>query len=160
LLRSGLAKRSICFETVASRQKAIARYAKLNDLEDDVIVLGTADERIGGQVAQYDFEPRNSLMICDIEGAEFDLLTTSFLNQLLGATMIIELHDRIGGKSLDLREQLISRLPENYEHEILAWRPPNLDGIADFEELSDNDRALATSEGRKTRGEWLLAWPA
>lgn len=159
LLRSDLAKRSICFETVASRQRAIRRYAKNNDLDDRVIVMGTADQRIGERIAEYDFQPQGSLMICDIEGAEFDLLTTNFLNQLAGATMIIELHDRISGKSLQLREQLISRLPDNYEHEVLGWRPPNFTGIADIEELSDNDRALATSEGRKTRGEWLLAWP-
>lgn len=160
LLRSELAKRSICFETVRSRQKAIQRYAADNDLDDRVVVLGTADERIGAQIARYDFEPRRSLMICDIEGAEFELLTKRFLEQLIGATMIIELHDRIGGQSLEQRERLISRLPENYEHEILTWQPPDFTGITDFEELSDNDRALATSEGRKSRGEWLLAWPA
>ena len=159
LLRSGLAKRSICFETVRSRQRAIERYAKFNNLEDRVIVLGTADESIGPQIAGHNFRPDGSLMICDIEGAEFELLTKNFLGQLVGSTMIIELHDRIRGESLELREQLISRLPSNYEHEILTWRPPNFDGISDIEDLSDNDRALATSEGRKTRGEWLLAWP-
>lgn len=160
LLKSGLAKRSICFETVKSRQKAIRRYAENNDLGDRVVVLGTANEQIGRQIAEHEFKPHDSLVICDIEGAEFDLLTENFLHQLEGSTMIIELHDRIREEPIELREKLISRLPEGYEHKILAWRPPNLDGITDFAELSDNDRALATSEGRKTQGEWLLAWAA
>lgn len=160
LLKSGLAKRSICFETVWTRQRAIRRYAENNNLNDRVIVLGTADENIGIEIAKHDFEPSGSLMLCDIEGAEFDLLTTDFLNQLDGTTMIIELHDRIHSDSLQLRERLIDRIPAGYHHKILTWQPPNFNGIQDFEELSDNDRALATSEGRKSRGEWLIAWPA
>ena len=159
LLKSGLAKRSICFETVQSRQKAIRRYAQQNGLDQQVIVLGTADQQIGQQIASHNFQPAGSLMICDIEGAEFELLTQPFLDALVGSTMIIELHDRIHDELSEQRHDLISRLPENYNHEILNWQPPNFSGIEDLEELSDNDRALATSEGRKTRGEWLLAWP-
>ena len=158
LLRSGLVKRSICFETVATRQDAIRRYAKSNGLEDQVIVLGTADENISEQVSKYDFQAEGALVICDIEGAEFELLTRRFLDQLSGSTMVIELHDRIRGESLELRNELIERLPVGYQHEILTWQPPDFRGIVDLEDMSDNDRALATSEGRKTRGEWLLAW--
>lgn len=160
LLKSGLVQRSICFETVATRQKAIRRYARNNGLQDDVIVLGTADENIGEQVAKHDFQPNGALIVCDIEGAEFELLTRRFLDQLSGATMIIELHDRIGNQSLERRRKLIERLPVGYRHELLTWRSPDLSGIADLENMSDNDRALATSEGRKARGEWLLAWQA
>ncbi len=159
LLRGGLVRRSICFEAVATRQRAITRYAQNNQLDDRVIVLGTADENIGQEISKHEFVSKNSLMICDIEGAEFELLTANFLSQLTGATMIVELHDRIAGQSLELRQQLIDRLPENYQHTILTWQPPDFSGIRDIEELSDNDRALAVSEGRKQRGEWLMAWP-
>ncbi|MEM9410337.1 MAG: hypothetical protein AAGA30_04445 [Planctomycetota bacterium] len=160
LLKSGLAKRSICFETVWTRQRAIRRYADNNGLGDQVVVMGKADQNIGFQIAQHDFDPQDSLMICDIEGAEFDLLTENFLAQLSGTTMIVELHDRFkNDHSLDQREDLITRLPNGYQHQILTWQPPNFSGIPDFDEMSDNDRALATSEGRKTRGEWLFAWP-
>lgn len=161
LLRAGLVKRSICFETFIRRQETIRRLAANNNLADQVIVLGEADERIGEMIAEHNFEPQDSLVICDIEGAEFQLLTPSFLNQLAGSTMVIELHDRVvNPQSQHDRQQLIQRLPAGYQHKLLKWQPACLDGIGDLAELSDNDRALATSEGRKKPGEWLFAWRA
>ena len=159
LLKSGLAERSICFEVFEKRQQAIRRYAADNGLSDQVIVLGEATESIGAEIAKFEFEPERSLMICDIEGAEFELLTTSFLRQLQGSTMIVELHDRLNFGTTEKRQQLIDRLPENYQHRVIKWQPPEFDDIQELHELTDNDLALVLSEGRKVRGEWLFAWP-
>lgn len=160
LLKAGLATRSICFEVFRQRQQAIRRYAQDNGLGEQVIVLGEATENIGVEIARHQFEPKKSLMICDIEGAEFDLLSRSFLEQLKGATMVVELHDRVNLGDTAPRQRLIDRLPEDYEYRILNWQPPDFQKIEILDELADNDLALVLSEGRKVRGEWLFAWPA
>ena len=135
------------------------RYAADNGLAEKVIVLGEADQQIGAVVDQHQFEANKSLMVCDIEGAEFDLLTENFLQQFNGTTMVVELHDRLKFNSTLPRQQLIDRLPEGYQYLVLTGQPARWQGIDDFEMLSDNDRGLAISEGRKARGEWLFAWP-
>ena len=159
LLKAGLVRRSICFETFEKRQQAIRRYAQSNGLSDQVVVMGEATERIGELVAKHNYEPANSLVICDIEGAEFKLLSESFMRQLDGATLVVELHDRLLDGTAERRTELINRLPSGYLHEVIEGKPASWNGIEDLETLSDNDRALVTSEGRKVRGEWLVAWP-
>ena len=160
LLKSGLVKRSICFETFEKRQQAIRRYAAANELSEQVFVLGEATESIGDDISRFQFDAQNSLLICDIEGAEFELLSRGFMQQLQGTTMIIELHDRLNSRSTRPRDELIDRLPDGYQHQILTWQPPDFGGISELDELTDNDLALVLSEGRKVRGEWLFAWPA
>jgi len=160
LLRAGLAKRSICFETTREGRAAIARNAAENGLADRVVVLGTADDGLAGHLGAAGFDPRDALMLCDIEGAEFSVLSPAVLAALQGAVMIVELHDRVTPGSPDRRAQLVARLPAGYAHRVITSRPAQWAGIPDFESLGDNDRALVTSEGRKALGEWLVASPS
>lgn len=159
LLRAGLAQRSICFEMTAAGRAAIQRNAERNGLADRVVILGTADENIGQLLAPTGFSPARSLVLCDIEGGEFTVLSRSVLEQLSGAVFIVELHDRIQTGRPDQRQALLERFTAHYDCTIIQTVPVNWAGIADIEALSDNDRALATSEGRRAIGEWLVATP-
>ena len=58
---------------------------------------------------------------------------------------------------IGLREKLIENIPKDARLEILSYKQAaTFEGISDLEELSDNDRALVMSEGRKYFGEWLV----
>lgn len=159
LLKAGLAKRSICFEITEEGRAAIARNAAENGVSDRMVILGVADDNVATHLNKANFKASNSLMLCDIEGAEFDVLSPIMLKAVTGALMIVELHDTITSGAGDRREKLISRLPVGYTHREIRSIPPAWSGIEDFERLNDNDRALVSSEGRKAIGEWLIAYP-
>lgn len=145
----------LCRLTQQGRQE-LANNAKANKLSDQVLILEGADDTALDQIAEFRFQPETGLVFCDIEGAEFDVLTPKFLEDFKGATMVVELHDRLMPEGLTLRKELIARLPESAKHSILLGQPTDWRGIPDIEAMSDNDRALICSDGRKVRGEWLI----
>ncbi len=159
LVKSGLAKRSICFEITADGREAIVRNAVENGVSDKIVVLGKADETFSQRLKANNFNAGNALVICDIEGAEFPVLSSDVLSVLDGAVLIVELHDKIMKDAASLRSALIDRIPVSYEKKVVREKPVDWRGIAALENLSDNDRGLAASEGRKVIGEWLIAAP-
>ena len=55
------------------------------------------------------------------------------------------------------RKDLISKIPLDAKTQIITQKqPPSFENINDLEALSDNDRAVVMSEGRKFFGEWLV----
>ena len=159
LLKAGLAQTSICFESTEAGRDAIARNAQRNGLADRLTILGEADSRIAEQLMRAGFDPAQSLILCDIEGAEFEVFTRETLATLAKANLIIELHDKVHGNDSEKRTAMIANLPAGTRYEIIRSSPPPWSGITDLEALSDNDRALVTSDGRRAIGEWLVVTP-
>jgi len=159
MVKSNLAKRSICFEITQKGREAVLRNAKVNQVEDKVVILGKADQNIVSDLAEVKFKPEGSLVLCDIDGGEFDLFSKEFFKAIEGAAVIIELHDRMFMKSVEPRKRIIENMPEGYECIEFRSKPPEWSGIDEIEALSDNDRALVTSEGRDLIGEWLVIAP-
>ena len=58
------------------------------------------------------------------------------------------------------KKKIIENMPEGYEHREIRSKPPEWSGIEEIEALSDNDRALVTSEARDLIGEWLVITPS
>lgn len=155
-LYAGYCERSICFELTEGGRTAVAENATINDVRDKVVIRGKADETIMAQLNEIGVERENMLILCDIEGAEFSVLSADVLSQLRGTKIIIELHDRHMKDGLALREALISRLPDGASHRILHANGVDYGDIEELALLSDNDRALVMSEGRKFYGEWMI----
>ncbi len=132
------------------------RNATENSLEDKVQVFGIADQHMMKKLKEHSFNTENSLVLCDIEGGEFDLFTNDLFNYLKGAKIIIELHDKVLGLNEEIRTKLIQKIPKGLSYKILKSQSLNWNGISTLEELSDNDRAVVLSEGRKKIGEWLI----
>ena len=156
VLRGKLAERSICFEITEKGRKELVKNATANGLADKIVVLGEANDKAFDQIVELGFNPKQGLVFCDIEGAEFTVLSENFLHDFEGATFIVELHDRLMPEGTALRDALIDRLPKSAKHRIIKGQPPDWQGIPEIEALSDNDRALACSDGRKIIGEWLI----
>ena len=156
VLIGGLAKRSIAFEMTQKGREAVKDNAIQNGILEKVVIRGIADDSVGPQLEELQYKPETGLLLCDIEGAEFSVLSEKMLNDLKGTTIIIELHDRMMKEGLSLRKALIARLPKDAKHRILTSKPTQWVGIPDIEVMSDNDRALICSEGRKVLGEWLI----
>jgi len=111
--------------------------------------------RVGGLFAPADFAAyagRRALVVCDIEGAEADLLDPEAAPALRGMDLLVETHDVLReGTSALLRERFAAT------HEITAWRvgardPSAFGELAGLEHL---DQLLAVWEWRLPGNDWL-----
>lgn len=117
---------------------------------------GVADRvEIGGQVLHGDFAicaDQPSVVICDIEGAEADLLDPVAAPGLLGADILVELHP---AAQPDLVEVMQRRFAPSHRITRIdrALAPERLPAWA--EEMSDLDRLLCLWEWRMGPTPWL-----
>lgn len=162
LLKAGMAEHAICFEMSPVGRTEIAENAAANGLTACVTIQGAVTPGVQGALAALGVVPSQTLILCDIEGAEFEVLSEEFLTWAAGATLVVELHDRLmGDRSLAPRDALIARLPQGAQHRILKGQPKDWRDIPEIEALTDNDRQLICSDGRKVLGEWLIVtYPA
>lgn len=124
-------------------------YAK-NALTNTLQIFGAATAQ---NVAQYITD--NTLLVCDCEGAEIDILDPHSSPQLLKVQCaIIELHDFIRPGT---KETLIARFSETHHIESISFRVPDKDA---YPYLKDLDERTATDLLERERGwkeqEWLI----
>lgn len=156
-LKSGEFEKSFCFEISKKGQGAILENASLNGLERDVTVLGEANKISISQIPEYIIE--NSLVMVDIEGAEFDLINEDFLQKFRSSIVMIELHEWM---VVDGSEKLAALLKlANKTHNIteLKTGARDLSNFNELKMLSDTDRWLICSEGRARLMTWLRLDP-
>ena len=155
LLKANQISKAICFEMSEKGRKSISENSILNGDSEKIVVLGKATDQTVKAAIRKEKKGR-ILFICDIEGGEFDFFKEKEFFNIEGCTWIIELHDRVLGLNKKVREDLLARIPENRNVSIVKSKPVNWSKHQILEEFSDNDRALALSEGRKIIGEWLI----
>ena len=150
-------KRAICFELTEKGRMSVKKNAVMNNINDDLIVKGEVNQNIISSLQELNFDPSNSVILSDIEGAEFNVFTEEVFSFFRGATIIIELHDKLIKDGYDLREKLIKKIPNGANLEIISLKQSlSFENIKDLEDLHDIDRALVMTEGRKIYGEWLV----
>ncbi|MDA9672068.1 hypothetical protein N9T59_00895 [Paracoccaceae bacterium] len=150
-------KRAICFEMTEEGRASVKRNAEMNNLSKDLVLEGEVNSGAVNLLEELKVNPIRSVVLCDIEGAEFSVLTKQVFSFLRGATIIIELHDKLMNDGHGLREKLMENIPKEANLDILSYKQvASFEGISDLEELNDSDRALVMSEGRKYFGEWLV----
>ena len=155
LLKANQISKAICFEMSKKGRSSISENSILNGASDRIQVLGKATDQTVKSVISKEQKGR-ILLICDIEGGEFEHFKEKEFFNTKGCTWIIELHDRVLGLNKKVREDFLARMPENRNVFIVKSKPVDWSKHKILEELSDNDRALALSEGRKKVGEWLI----
>ena len=146
-----------CFEGNPLGKKYITKNAKLNRLNGDISIYGRADSQFYKQLPDGVIGG-NNLVLCDIEGGEFDLFTDEVISVFSQSSFIIEIHDFKFDDGKNKRKALIDSF-KDFDIEMVKSRPKQWSDIDQITELSDNDRALVCSEGRRVLGEWLVATP-
>ena len=150
----------ICFEIEKRSQKVIRKNAIINGVSDNLkIVGGATQESISNIITDLDINMSNCLVLCDIEGAEFDLFNESILSMFSKAKIIIEIHPWMvdnGLRKYDLLKE-ISR--KYFNIKILTTKSRDLSTYPELDMLTDNERWLICSEGRSFRMEWLVLTP-
>jgi len=156
MLVSGLANKTIAFESNHKSREALKSNAKLNQVADLLEVQGEATRH---SLVQAVSELGECLVLIDIEGGEYNLLDDSLLSTLASATFIVELHAHLDDENVFLQEELIARCERHFNVSFFTQQNFNVNGFQELSKLHDDVRLLALSEGRRARPLWMQLEP-
>ena len=158
-VKAGLFHKSICYEVSEKGRSKIATAAKTNDVADKVAVTGIATADFASDLSKLGVDLKQCAVLCDIEGAEFEILSSTSIEQLRHSFLLIELHDFMIENGERKKQALIDTLSEYFSVSALTTQARDLSPFPELDHFADNDRWLMCSEGRPRRMSWLQCIP-
>jgi Met-10+ like-protein len=151
------AVRMLAFEMQPTGRRAIADLARLNQVEKQIDVRGEC--RVADLQAALSTIGR-SVVVCDVEGAELELIDQTAVPALRNATILLELHEFVvPGITVEIKK----RFSETHDIEHI-WQQPR--SRSDFPWRTFGTSILpkayldwAVSEWRPERMAWLWMQP-
>lgn len=143
---------SYAFELLSASHSSILQNAKLNNVASKIILKGAATTQSILSLPPEHLQ--NSLILCDIEGAEYSLFTDEVISFLSKSYLIIELHDKCSSRS----DSLIERLRSTYSCSFIN-QDDFAHSVSQITDFTDFERALINMEGRHYEGVWCVCVP-
>lgn len=155
VLYSKLADKSINFEENKKAHDIIKKNANINLCENQIKIYNKitkqkiliALEKIG----------KPGVLLCDVEGYEFNLFDKNIFNKLNHTHIIIEIH-KFNKYFLQLKKKLIIDSKDTHNLKIIKSGNINCNDFIELENYSDDERALIFSEGRLYNMEWFILY--
>ena len=156
ILRATSIKHAYCFEISEKGRETIGRLSKINKYEDFITIFGEANSE---ELLKLMSSVKEALILCDIEGYEFELFDDNVLSTLRHCTIIIELHDIALPNIQKNRLELIQTAQKYFDVSFVNRRNPTFNTIDEISTWSDIERAIGFDECRPCRMEWVLLKP-
>ncbi len=145
MLLSKKVDHAVCFEMSAAGQSAIRENWSQNQQPGLLEVFGEATPDSLCELLPGPLE--NGLVLVDIEGAEFELLTDAVLFLLSKSTVIVEIHNWIDD-FITQYVAMIMRIGELFDIDVIERKNRNTDVFEELRDFTDDNRALLASESR------------
>lgn len=156
MLVSGRINHCICFEQSESGQKTILSNWQCNQSPGSLQIFGEANDKSIGVLSPEVL--KRSLVLIDIEGFEFELLTLEFLSKLSLSTIIIEIHNWVEG-FIDKYSQLLRNADLYFDIEMIERLERPTCHLQELRDMTDDNRLLFTSERRPCMMRFLKFTP-
>lgn len=157
MLASKKAVKSYAYETDEKSREIMKENALINQVQERLEVRG---EAVQDFYKDFTAEELNrSLILSDIEGAEFKVFNRDTFSNLSKSNIIIELHDWIFPVSESLLNELIANSSATHYASIVQTSARDLAKFKELQDLCDNDRWIICSEGRPKLMSWLMLKP-
>jgi hypothetical protein len=157
LLKKNFVDKAICYELTRDGRDSIKLNCELNHIDNSKIIIR------GKACPEFHLDLPNNLtnaiILIDIEGFEFELLSEDSLMSIKEAIIIVELHPHLISNGETEVLKLIKRAEKLYN---VGFIRPGFRNPHEFRELdsfSDNDKWLLCSEGRAIRMNWMVLSP-
>lgn len=158
-LRASLFEHVVCFEITPLGQQVIEQQARKNSVLSRVTILGeAAQDFVDFAQQEYSFDVSNAVILMDIEGGEFELLSEALLKRIKDAVLIVEVHD-FSSEHRQRSRDLKRRLGEYFLVSEVTQGERNPNCFEEISKWSDDDRWLLCSESRATRMRWFVCEP-
>lgn len=156
LLNAKKADRAICFELSEKGQNTIRNNWILNNEPGHLEVYGDVLQSFIKATTNIDFS--KTFMIVDIEGAEFEFLTSNILNHISKSIVILEVHNWVHD-FLHKYSELLKNVEKYFEIEVLDRVERPTTTLNELRALTDDNRLLLTSEARPCLMRFLVLRP-
>lgn len=151
----GMAHHVIAYEQSSALQEQLTLAANLNGLE--IEIQGSFSSSSILSISTDRKKHENILVLCDIEGGEYEIFNNSLINELRQATLIIELHSYDAQKNSEFSK----KFENTHSIEIITrkfWTMEN-EIPSSVKSLRETAKLILFSEGRGKTQEWLIAHP-
>ena len=156
MLYSRRAKKAIAFEADPRGQAKIHESWLLNGKPGSLEICGLATEE---SIIGIDSRVLNgAVILIDVEGTEFELLTSSVIHHLRNSYLLIEVHHWIE-EFEEKYELLLGRLFRHFEIKILPAIAKDPGVFRELQSMTDDNRYLLLSEGRPSTQRFLYLKP-
>lgn len=138
-------KKSICFETSENGRETIKNNSIINGVEENIQVEAEATALSISIINDEVFN--NSLVMVDIEGAEFSLFNEDIFEKLRNSTIIVEIHNWV--KNFEQKyTSFLQNASKHHSIQIIerVERPTIL--LEELRDFTDDNRLLLISERR------------
>ena len=154
---SGLARSVNAFEISSKRRKNLYFNAKNNNCNEKVNIHGKASlESLKKVLKKHD---NNTIILIDIEGMEYDLLSEEMLRLIKNCHIIVELHPFLIVEGFKKEKQLLKRANAIFKVSKIYRGTYNPNQFECLNLFSDDERLLSLSEGRGKNPKWILLEP-
>lgn len=122
--------------------------AKVNGVADRIVVSGECMVDTLREIAK-----RRSLIVCDCEGGEIELLRSDLIPGLASCDILVELHDVL---QPGISETLLPRFSATHHIEIIPTRERDPEAFPTLAFLTPDERRLAMDEHRPGPMTWAM----
>lgn len=153
VLVNNLFEKSICYEVSDKGRRTIIMNAQLNNVLHKIEIKGEAKNNFYKELPSKTL--LNSVLLIDIEGAEFNLMNKETFKAFSKSVIIIEMHDFFFEDGLEKIEKI--KNDSNLTHIItqLKMGARDLSVFPELKKFHDNDRWLICSDSRAELMTWL-----
>lgn len=151
-LINGLFDKTIVYELSDIGREMINKASENNGVIDKILIKGAVNK-----VQLVDDIAEGAFILCDIEGNEYSLFDRNTLLALSSCRIIIELHE-FDTEMMEKSNRLIQSCKDYFDVTMIRPSYDSLDHPA-LNNLSDNDRFLILSEGRRKLAKWVYLQP-
>lgn len=145
-VKNNLFKNCEVFEISKRGRQSIEESAIKNNVADLISIKSEANEKTLSSIENIN----NSVILCDIEGGEYDLFSENLIKNMHPSNVIIEIH-----KNPDISlNEFEDKFKNLFSINKITQGPRSLKGFGELKNFNDNNRSLLTSEGRSYIQEW------
>lgn len=155
-LVSNLFDQCIVFEIAEQGRQKLQEAAERNGVQDRLTILGAASNTTLREIADENGE--DFRVLCDIEGAEYDLFDAPTLLALQNITIIIEIHT-LDSQMAAMKDTMELRAQKLFDIEEFIEGSRDFTDIPQLHRLTGNQRGLIAWDGRLEIGRWWLLTP-
>lgn len=156
-LVSGQFNKAYCFEMSKKGRDVIQENANLNNVANKISIYGKADSDFYKNIPAEDLS--SSVILFDIEGAEFDICTAELFEKLKKSVIFMEIHSIFFADGQQRYENLKKNAQAWFNLTELTTGPRDPSQFPELDGYEDTDRWLICSEGREKRMTWLRLDP-
>jgi hypothetical protein len=146
-----------CFEISKDARAVIAATAASNGVASRLVIHGAAEPGFLDMFSEESLS--ESVLLIDVEGAEYELLCDSALEKLSESIVIVELHTGLVEDGEHKTKSLVARAERYFSVTVLESGARNPNALKELRAFCDTDRWLVVSESRPYPMQWLRLDP-